>query len=77
MPILDAGRLDRPQAHRHRARSGHQSAFGDGAAIVVRPNDTLRTVFARMRASDVSQLPVIEGDRIVGLIDESDLLARC
>jgi cystathionine beta-synthase len=46
----------------------------DGAAVKVRPNDTLRTVFARMRAADVSQLPVIEGERIVGLVDESDLL---
>jgi cystathionine beta-synthase len=27
-----------------------------------------------MRAADVSQLAVVEGERIVGLIDESDLL---
>ena len=47
---------------------------GEGRAIEVRPDDTLRTVFARMRAADVSQLPVIEGERIVGLVDESDLL---
>jgi len=43
-------------------------------AVEVRPQDNLRTVFARMRAADVSQLPVMEGDRIVGLVDESDLL---
>ncbi len=43
-------------------------------AIEVRPGDTLRTVFARMRAADVSQLPVVEDGRIVGLVDESDLL---
>ena len=47
----------------------------EGGAVEVRPQDTLRTVFARMRAADVSQLPVIEGDKIVGLVDESDLLA--
>jgi cystathionine beta-synthase len=47
----------------------------EGSAIEVRPNDNLRTVFARMRAADVSQLPVVDGDRIVGLVDESDLLA--
>jgi cystathionine beta-synthase len=41
----------------------------------VRPQDSLRTVFARMRAADVSQLPVIENDAIVGLVDESDLLS--
>jgi cystathionine beta-synthase len=28
-----------------------------------------------MRAADVSQLPVVENDAIVGLIDESDLLS--
>jgi cystathionine beta-synthase len=43
-------------------------------AVEVRPQDNLRTVFARMRAADVSQMPVMDGDRIVGLVDESDLL---
>ena len=47
----------------------------EGGAVEVRPQDTLRTVFARMRAADVSQLPVVEDDAIVGLVDESDLLA--
>jgi cystathionine beta-synthase len=45
-----------------------------GAAVEVRPQDNLRTVFARMRAADVSQMPVMDGDKIVGLVDESDLL---
>ncbi len=47
----------------------------EGWAVEVRPQDTLRTVFARMRAADVSQMPVMEDDRLVGLVDESDLLA--
>lgn len=46
-----------------------------GQAIAVRPNDNLRTAFARMRAADVSQLPVIEGAALAGLVDESDILA--
>jgi cystathionine beta-synthase len=46
-----------------------------GSAIEVRPEDNVRTAFARMRAADVSQLPVTQGERIVGLIDESDILA--
>jgi cystathionine beta-synthase len=29
-----------------------------------------------MRQADVSQLPVLDGERLVGLLDESDLLAR-
>jgi cystathionine beta-synthase len=47
----------------------------EGGAVEVRPQDTLRTVFARMRAADVSQLPVVDDDKIVGLVDESDLLS--
>jgi cystathionine beta-synthase len=49
--------------------------YREGAAVTVGPEDTLRTVFARMRAADVSQLPVVSGERIVGLVDESDLLS--
>jgi len=40
----------------------------------VGPDDPLRTAFMRMRSADVSQLPVVDGDRIVGLVDESDML---
>ncbi|MEA2906764.1 MAG: cystathionine beta-synthase [Alphaproteobacteria bacterium] len=50
--------------------------YSEGTAIVVRPDDNLRTVFSRMRSSGVSQLPVIdERGRVVGLVDESDVLA--
>jgi cystathionine beta-synthase len=48
--------------------------FDEGSEIFVRPNETVASAFARMRAADVSQLPVIEGDRVVGLVEESDLL---
>ena len=50
--------------------------FDEGSAVVVRPDDNLRTVFARMRSADVSQLPVVdECAHVVGLVDESDVLA--
>ncbi|MCZ7656543.1 MAG: pyridoxal-phosphate dependent enzyme [Xanthobacteraceae bacterium] len=49
--------------------------FGEGGAVTVGPDDTLRTVFARMRTADVSQLPVVADGRIAGLVDESDVLA--
>ncbi len=48
----------------------------DSAVISVSPEDTLATAFSRMRQADVSQLPVLEGGKLVGLLDESDLLAR-
>jgi len=46
----------------------------DAAVISVAPEDTLLTAFQRMRAADVSQLPVLQGGRLVALLDESDLL---
>src|SRR5882757_7118291 len=35
------------------------SRASEGTAVTVKPTDPLRTVFARMRSGDVSQLPVI------------------
>ena len=46
----------------------------DGGVISVSPSDTLLTAFQRMRLAGVSQLPVLDGERVVGLIDESDIL---
>lgn len=48
--------------------------FPEGDIVSVQPSDTVRTAFARMRAADISQLPVVENEHIVGLVDESDLL---
>jgi len=47
----------------------------EGAAETVGPDDTLDTAYKRMRGADVSQLPVLDGGRLIGLLDESDLLA--
>ncbi|UXH81035.1 pyridoxal-phosphate dependent enzyme [Roseateles amylovorans] len=48
----------------------------DGAVVSVSPEDTLATAFSRMRQAEVSQLPVLREGRLVGLLDESDLLAQ-
>jgi cystathionine beta-synthase len=45
-----------------------------GGAVTVGPDDTLDTAYKRMRAADVSQLPVLDGGRLIGLLDEGDLL---
>ena len=42
--------------------------------VVISPNDLLTVAYQRMKLYDVSQLPVMEGDRIVGILDESDVL---
>jgi cystathionine beta-synthase len=70
--MFDQGLLQRPTqgdltdliARRH----------AEGSVVTVTPEDTLATVHRRMKLYEVSQLPVIEGERLVGIIDESDLL---
>jgi cystathionine beta-synthase len=49
-------------------------AASAGDAVTVGPDDTLLTAYNRMRQADVSQLPVLDDGRLIGLIDESDLL---
>ena len=44
------------------------------ATVTVAPDDTLMTAYSRMKLYDVSQLPVLQGGEVVGIIDESDLL---
>jgi cystathionine beta-synthase len=63
--------------HRHgTVRDVVINRYSEGTAVVVRPQDNLRTVFARMRSADISQLPVVdERGQVVGLVDESDVLA--
>jgi len=62
-----------------------KAAFGDlrdlvsrpaaaGAVSSVKPEDTLLTAFLRMRLYEFSQVPVIEEGKVVGLLDESDIL---
>ncbi|MEN8132274.1 MAG: cystathionine beta-synthase [Pseudomonadota bacterium] len=46
----------------------------DHATIVIGPDEPLLSAYKRMHMYSVSQLPVMEDDRIVGIIDESDLL---
>ncbi len=49
--------------------------YGEGGVETVRPEDTLLTAYNRMRSSDISQLPVVDGKTLVGLVDESDVLS--
>ena len=45
-----------------------------GDMVSVSVSDTLLTAYKRMRASDISQIPVLDGERLVGVLDEEDLL---
>lgn len=42
--------------------------------VVVGPNDLLVTAYQRMKLYEISQLPVMDGDELVGIVDESDVL---
>lgn len=51
-------------------------SFREGHVVNVGPDETLLNAYGRMRRADVSQLPVIEEGRLIGIIDESDILAK-
>lgn len=48
--------------------------FSDGNVVAVGERDLLSLAYLRMRMYDISQLPVVEGRKIIGILDESDLL---
>jgi cystathionine beta-synthase len=48
--------------------------FWQRDTVVVKPDDALVVAYQRMKLYDVSQLPVMDGDKLVGIVDESDVL---
>jgi cystathionine beta-synthase len=72
--MIDQGLLQR-QVHGD-LRDIVSRRYAEGTVVSVNPDDTLLTAFQRMRQAEVSQVPVIEGGRVVGLLDESDLLLK-
>ena len=70
--LADQGLVDRPAA-------GDLSdlitrRFAEGAVVTTAPTDTLLTAYGLFKLYNVSQLPVVESGRIVGIVDESDVL---
>ncbi|MFZ5474607.1 MAG: pyridoxal-phosphate dependent enzyme, partial [Pseudomonadota bacterium] len=70
--LADQGFLEREQTGDLRDLIGRRHV--DHATIVIGPEDSLLTAYARMKLYDMQQLPVMEDDHIVGIIDESDIL---
>ncbi|MFY2763413.1 pyridoxal-phosphate dependent enzyme [Arenimonas sp. MALMAid1274] len=70
--MLDNGFLERPVYGDLRDLILRPYAQRD--TVVVGPNDTLHVAYQRMKMYDVSQLPVMDGDAIIGIVDESDVL---
>jgi len=70
--MLDQGYLERSPTGTLRELITRR--YEEGGVITVKPDDTLLTAFQRMRMADISQVPVIQQNRCVGVLDESDLL---
>jgi cystathionine beta-synthase len=70
--LADQGLVDRTQYGDLRDVVARRAT--DAQLVAVTPGDALRVAYARMRLHDVSQLPVLEGGTLVGIVDESDLL---
>ncbi len=70
--MVDQGLLQRQQFGDLRDLIGRRHDHGD--VVAVSPSDSLLVAFNRMRAADLAQLAVLEKGRLVGIVDESDLL---
>ncbi len=70
--LVDQGIIERPAkgdlsdlvARRH----------NDRATVTIKSDDTLQAAYARMKLYDFQQLPVLDNEKVVGIIDESDIL---
>ena len=70
--MIDQGFIERENVGDLRDLIGRRTE--DTAVVSVVVVDTLLVAHGRMRLYDVSQLPVMDDGRIVGILDESDLL---
>jgi cystathionine beta-synthase len=70
--LADMGFVER--AHHGDLRDLIGRPAEERATVTVGPDDTLLVAYGRFKLNDVSQLPVLEGERIVGIIDEYDVM---
>ncbi len=70
--MIDQGLIERPKTGNLRDLITRR--YEEGATVTCTPEETLERVYGRMRFHDIDQVPVMEGDKVVGLIDEWDLL---
>jgi cystathionine beta-synthase len=70
--MLDQGLLARDRQGNLRDLITRRHA--DRATVTVAPTDNQLIAYQRMKLYEISQLPVLDGAKVVGIIDESDLL---
>ena len=62
------------QTETHDLRDLIARPYAQGKVISVAKNDTLQQVYNKMKQSDVSQVPVLDDGKAVGIINETDVL---
>jgi len=70
--MLDQGFLER--AHLGDLRDLIPRRHSERAAVTVNSTEPVMAAYRRMKLYDVSQVPVMEDGRIVGIVDEEDIL---
>ncbi len=70
--MLDQGFLEREQHGDLRDLIARRAT--ERAAITVNATETVMAAYRRMKLYDVSQVPVLQDKRIVGIVDEEDIL---
>jgi len=72
--MIDNGLIETP--HRGDLRDLVTRKHAEHHAVTIRPDRPLEEAYKQMKLYDISQLPVVENDRIVGILDEEDLLMK-
>jgi cystathionine beta-synthase len=70
--LTDIGLIGKPEYND--LRDFVSRRFDQREVTFVSPDDTVARAATLLRTYDISQLPVMDGETIVGLVDESDLL---
>jgi cystathionine beta-synthase len=68
----DNGFADHPASNDLRDLIARPFLHGD--VVWAAPYETLQKVYAKMKMFDISQVPVMDNGKLIGMIDESDLL---
>lgn len=70
--LLDQGFIERKPYYdlRDLIARRHQ----EHATVTIQPKETLLAAYSRMKLHEISQLPVLQDEKIIGIIDEADIL---
>jgi cystathionine beta-synthase len=72
--MIDNGYLETP--HRGDLTDLIARKHAERQTVTVKPTTTLAQAYRQMKLYDISQLPVLDGDTLLGLLDEEDLLVH-